>query len=88
VIDEQALYDVLINRSIGGAIIDTWYQYPTVDAPAVSPSRLPFDTLDNVVMTPHMSGWTEGTILRRQEAIAANIERLASGEPLQNVVHD
>ena len=49
-------------------------------------SRLPFHTLQNVVMTPHMSGWTEGMIRRRQHTIADNINRLVRGEPLVNLL--
>jgi phosphoglycerate dehydrogenase-like enzyme len=37
--------------------------------------------------TPHMSGWTDGTIHRRQRTIAANIDRTARGEPLVNLIH-
>jgi phosphoglycerate dehydrogenase-like enzyme len=87
VIDEQALFDALASRRVS-AVIDTWYVYPTPEQPAPHPSRLPFHTLDNVILTPHMSGWTRGTIRRRQQTIASNIKRLArGGEPLDNVVH-
>jgi phosphoglycerate dehydrogenase-like enzyme len=86
VIDEQALYDTLAEGRIGGAVIDTWYRYPGPDVPSTTPSSLPFESLSNVVMTPHMSGWTEGTIRRRQETITDNIGRLASGKQLVNVV--
>jgi len=86
VIDEQALYDALNQRRIGGAVIDTWYQYPTPTLPECAPSRLPFTALPNVVMTPHMSGWTTGTVQRRQQTMADNIARLASGRELLNVV--
>jgi phosphoglycerate dehydrogenase-like enzyme len=37
-------------------------------------------------MTPHMSGWTSGTVLRRQLTMADNIARLATGQPLHNVL--
>jgi phosphoglycerate dehydrogenase-like enzyme len=47
---------------------------------------LPFHTLPNLVMTPHMSGWTTGTIQRRQRTIADNIKRRAAGQPCVNVV--
>lgn len=86
VIEEQALFDALADKRIGGAIIDTWYQYPTPDKPVTLPSRLPFETLTNLVMTPHMSGWTDGTVRRRQETMAENIRRLAQGLPLANIV--
>ena len=86
VIDEQALYEALRNRRIGGAVIDTWYQYPTATQPECTPSRFDFAALDNVLMTPHMSGWTAGTVRRRQETLADNITRLSRGEPLLNVL--
>lgn len=86
VIDEQALYDALAERHIAGAIIDTWYTYPTPVQAECAPSRLPFASLPNLVMTPHMSGWTSGTIRRRQETMADNIGRLAEARELINVV--
>jgi phosphoglycerate dehydrogenase-like enzyme len=86
VIDEQALYQALAERRIGGAAIDTWYVYPQTIGEITHPSRLAFNDLDNVVLTPHMSGWTHGTIRRRQQAMADNIARLQRGEPLVNVV--
>lgn len=87
VIDEKALYDALVSRQIGGAVIDTWYQYPTPTQTDCAPSRFDFAALDNVLMTPHMSGWTEGTVRRRQETLAENIRRLSRCEPLINVLH-
>ncbi len=86
VIEEQALFDALAERHIGGAIIDTWYQYPTPTQAECAPSSLDFASLPNVVMTPHMSGWTTGTVLRRQHTMADNIARLTDGRSLLNVV--
>lgn len=87
-IDEQALYDALQARRIGGAIIDTWYRYPSAGDSRPLPSNLPFHELSNVLMTPHMSGWTSGTISRRQGVIADNIRRRFAGESLVNVVRE
>lgn len=84
VVDEQALYDALTRRQLGRAVIDTWYQYPTPTQPSTAPSKLDFASLPNVLMTPHMSGWTEGTVRRRQQTMADNIRRLADGQPLVN----
>ncbi len=86
VIDEAALYASLQQRRIGGAIIDTWYVYPSGANQTAHPASLPFHTLDNCILTPHMSGWTNGTIRRRQETMAENIRRLAEGAALINVV--
>ena len=85
-IDEQALFDALKAGRIGVAIIDTWYRYPTAGDSNPLPANLPFHELSNVLMTPHMSGWTSGTISRRQGVIAENIKRRFAGEPLVNVV--
>ncbi len=84
VVEEQALFEALQSRQIAGAVIDTWYQYPGPGEITAAPSRLDFARLDNVLMTPHMSGWTHGTVSRRQQTLADNINRLARGLPLVN----
>ncbi len=85
-VDARALYDALRGNRIAGAAIDAWYDYPSPDQARVFPSTLPFHQLPNIVMTPHMSGWTAGTIRRRQRTIADNIGRRERGEPCINVV--
>ena len=86
VIDEHALYAALRDRRIGGAIIDVWYGYPAQGERRAAPARLPFHELDNILMTPHASAWTDGLLPRRNRAMAENLNRLARGEPLLNVV--
>ncbi len=86
IIDEQALFDALTRGTIAGAVIDTWYHYPTAANAPTQPSSLPFHTLEEVIMTPHMSGWTHGTIRRRQQTIARNVLSLTEGKPCTNVV--
>ena len=86
VIDEKALYEALKARQIGGAVIDTWYQYPSPTQSECAPSQFDFASLNNVLMTPHMSGWTEGTVRRRQQTLADNIARLGRGDALINVL--
>ena len=86
VIDEAALFDALSKRRIGGAAIDTWWRYPAVASQPTSEWPHRFDTLDNVLLSPHVAGWTTGTIERRTRAMAANLDRLARGEALENVI--
>ncbi len=86
IVDEDVLFDALKSEKIGGAVLDTWYHYPTADDQNVKPSRHPFEQFDNVIMTPHCSGWTEGLIGRRFAVIADNIERLKNGRDLVNQV--
>lgn len=85
VVAPQALYDALRDGAIGGAVLDTWYAYPQGGAVA-RPAEQPFGELGNVIMTPHSSGVTAQTFEGRARDIAANITRLAAGEPLERVV--
>jgi phosphoglycerate dehydrogenase-like enzyme len=85
VVEEEALYRALEDRRIAGAAIDVWYRYPTGDKPC-RPSHFPFHKLPNLVMTPHVSGWMLGTRQKRLQLVAENIDRLAAGKPLLNVV--
>jgi len=86
IVDEDGLYAALSEGRIGGAILDVWYSYPSVEAPHARPSRFPFEQLGNVIITPHASGWTLETVDRRWRFIAANLDRLARGERPWNVV--
>ena len=88
VVNEAALYNALHTKTIAGAFIDTWYQYPfeyghDENSP---PANHPFHELDNIYMTPHCSAWTKELIERRWRFVAANLDRLANNQPLQNIV--
>lgn len=86
IIEEAALFDALKSKRIAGAVIDTWYYYPKQGEDHRKPSYLPFRELDNVLMTPHASAWTTSLMARRCQGIAENLNRLARGEPLINIV--
>lgn len=83
VVDEDGLFDALVENRIAGAGLDVWWQYPALGGEGM-PSRRPFGELDNVVMTPHKP--TLETMEYRWREIAANLERFAKGEPLERVV--
>jgi phosphoglycerate dehydrogenase-like enzyme len=87
IVDEEALYRALRDRIIGGAVIDTWYRYPTPDDPAPRPSAFPFHELPNLLMTPHSSAWTKEMLERRWRSITDNVDRFFTGRPLHHVVH-
>lgn len=85
IVDEDGLYGALRRRTIAGAALDVWYRYPT-DGEPTFPSRHPFHELPNVLVTPHVSGWTEGTMHGRAMLVAENIGRVARGEPVANMI--
>ena len=81
IVDGAALYDALAQYVIAGAALDVWYpREPGLTAPAIDP----FHELPNLLMTPHVSGWTDGMLDARAKLIAENIARTARGEPPLN----
>jgi len=86
VIDERALFEVLRDRRIGAAALDVWYRYAASPDEIMHGSTLPFHELPNVTVTPHMSAWSSAMVKRRVQTVARNLDRLARGEPLLNVV--
>jgi phosphoglycerate dehydrogenase-like enzyme len=85
IVDETALYEALASGRIGGAALDVWYRYPAASGPT-PPANQPFHALPNVLMTPHISGWTEGMLDARASLIADNIARIARGEIPLNAI--
>lgn len=86
VADEEALYNALKNKQIGGAVLDVWYRYPPGRDPTPAsggprPSRFDFAALDNVLMTPHCAAHTREADSRRLQCIAENLNRYVRGEP-------
>jgi phosphoglycerate dehydrogenase-like enzyme len=78
IVEETALYRALASGGLAGAVLDVWYCYPT--------ATQPFHELGNLIMTPHVSGWTEGMLAARAKLITDNIERIARGEPPLNAI--
>ncbi len=87
IINENDLYEALKNRLIGGAIIDTWFKYPQNKKDnGFKPSKYSFNKMKNVVMSPHISAWSENMIERRSKVISNNINRLYENKNLINIV--
>ena len=82
IIDEDALFKALQTQQIGGAIIDTWYNYGA----DTWPSNKPFQDLDNVLLSAHRSAVTEEMHDRRWRFVAANCARVLAGEAPENLV--
>jgi phosphoglycerate dehydrogenase-like enzyme len=85
IVDEEALYRALARGTIAGAALDVWYRYPTGPG-STPPAHHPFHELPNVLMTPHVSGWTEGMMEARAKLVAENIHRVARGDPPTNLI--
>lgn len=79
VIEESALLRALREGWIGGAGLDVHAQTPL-------PADSPFFDLPNVILTPHMSGVSQGYFERMTGLFCENLRRYLAGEPLINLV--
>jgi len=78
VVDEQALYEGLASGILRGAALDCWYAYPTKENPNTNPSRFPFSQLSNVVLSPHIAGFTRDSMVRSITEVFENLRRFAA----------
>lgn len=86
IVEEEALFEALRDKRIGAAALDVWYQYPESPDQVMHGSRLPFHELPDVIVTPHLSAGTHAMATRRLRRMAENLDRLAAGKDLENVV--
>jgi phosphoglycerate dehydrogenase-like enzyme len=77
VIDEAALVDALRAGKLAGAGLDVFEEEPL-------PETSPLWDLDNVILTPHVSGATPLYFERTATLFADNLDRFLSGRPLAN----
>jgi phosphoglycerate dehydrogenase-like enzyme len=88
VVNEEALYQALLDKTLLAAGIDVWYHYPMQEDERAStpPSRLPFHVLDNVVMSPHRGGWLSAAEPTRVSELALLLTDAAEGRPISSLV--
>jgi phosphoglycerate dehydrogenase-like enzyme len=73
IVDEQALLKVLQQKQIAGAVLDVFTQEPL-------PADHPFWSLDNLIMTPHVSGRSPKYMERALELFIENVPVYLKGE--------
>jgi len=85
-IDERALYNALLKGKIAGFASDVWYEYPDKNREVALPFHYPFHLFKNVVISPHVGGFTiEGQNGRIDELFENIIQYLTTGKP-KNIV--
>jgi len=78
-VDTDALVEALASGSIAGAALDVVHPEPL-------PAGHPLWSMENVIITPHMCGDTEGYLDDLGKLFVDNLERYCEGQPLENVV--
>ncbi|MFM8471055.1 MAG: NAD(P)-dependent oxidoreductase, partial [Limisphaerales bacterium] len=100
VVDEAALLAALQSGHLGGAALDVREIEPppcsgALRAPGAGddPERrsqtaaTAFETMDNVILLPHVGSFTHEAQTRTFEAVAADLERVLRGEAAVNAVN-
>lgn len=77
VIDEAALIEALAAGRLGSAFLDVFQQEPL-------PPASPLWAMDNVIVTPHSAGFSDGNQARVRSLFLENLGRWTSAEPLAN----
>ena len=80
VVDEDALLVALQTGKLAGAVLDVFSQSPL-------PKDHPLLSLPNVILTPHMAGVTEESMLRMGQGVVTEVRRILAGEPPLNFVN-
>jgi phosphoglycerate dehydrogenase-like enzyme len=79
VIDEPAMAKALSDQKIGGAGLDV-FEHEPLEASS------PLWDLENVILTPHISGANRGYMDKACELFAENLKRSTTNRPLLNLV--
>ncbi len=79
VIDEGAMIEALRTGRIGGAGLDVFEKEPL-------PATSPLWDMENVILTPHMSGANKDYMEMACALFADNLRRFEKGQPLFNLV--
>jgi phosphoglycerate dehydrogenase-like enzyme len=80
IVDLAALVEALRAGEIAGAALDVFETEPL-------PSEHPLWRMENVILTPHVAGFSPVVAERHLALLVDNVGRFARGEPLRNVVH-
>ena len=85
-IDEAALFEALANGGMGGAAIDTWREKPASADELLLPFDVPFQTLDNILLSSHKAMQVSDGHARYVEDTLNNVLRYLNGALPDNIV--
>jgi D-3-phosphoglycerate dehydrogenase len=80
VVDEQALYQALVDKRLAGAALDVWEREPVV-------ADNPLLTLDNVIATPHAAYFSSAAVAQVPRRCGEEVARVLTGQRPLNVVN-
>ncbi|WP_129407930.1 2-hydroxyacid dehydrogenase [Marinitoga lauensis] len=85
-IHEEGLYHALQKNILKGVALDVWFNYPSSDNKNIMPSKFPIWEFDNVILSPHVGGYSyHATTAGIDYTIESIKNYLKSGVPLSIV---
>ena len=85
-IDEEALYQSLVNGGVAGAAIDTW-RTKSRSEQKLFPSQKHFERLNNVLLSPHKAMMVDDGHDKYAMDVLDNVLSYLDGKPPRNVVN-
>ena len=79
IVDEQALYEALVDKRVAGAGLDVYAKEPCTDSPLF--------TLENVVALPHLGASTDEAQEKAGIAVARSVRLALAGELVPDAVN-
>ncbi len=80
IVDQTALYQALVDKTIAGAALDVFEQEPP-------PANDPILKLDNVIFTPHLSSWSAESFVQLRREVVQNIVVALHGQQPRSIVN-
>ncbi|WGS64765.1 2-hydroxyacid dehydrogenase [Marinitoga aeolica] len=88
-IHEEGLYRAIQKNILKGVALDVWFNYPTTNNKNIMPSRFPIWEFNNVVLSPHVGGYSYHATTAGIDYTIENIKNyLKFGVPLSIVDYD
>jgi D-3-phosphoglycerate dehydrogenase len=80
IVDQAALYQALVDKTIAGAALDVFEKEPP-------PADEPILKLDNVIFTPHLSSWSAESFVQLRQDVVKNIVEVFQGKQPRSIVN-
>jgi len=80
IVDQAALYQALVDKTIAGAALDVFEQEPP-------PADEPLLKLDNVIGTPHISSWSAESFVQLRQDVVKNVVDILQGRNPRLIVN-
>jgi D-3-phosphoglycerate dehydrogenase len=80
IVDQAALVQALVERTIAGAALDVFEKEPP-------PADEPLLALDNVIVTPHISSWSADSFVQLRRETAQNVVIALQGNHPRSIVN-